>query len=487
MLRSSGASCRETLNQSDDSSTGYDGRARSGGTRGMTSLWFEHALLEQGWSERVRLILEAGRIARIETGVEAQPQDDRHAIAVPGLANLHSHAFQRAMAGLAEAAGPGTDNFWTWREAMYRFADTIGPDELEAITAFAFMEMLESGFTRVGEFHYVHHDPDGRPYSNPAELAERVAAAAAVTGIALTLLPVMYAHSNFGGLQPTQGQRRFINSVDAFERIVGASRRIAASLDDAVVGVAPHSLRAVVPEELAAVIELAPGGPIHIHAAEQTREVDDCVDWSKQRPVEWLLDHASVDERWCLVHATHMSDAETRALAASGAVAGLCPVTESNLGDGVFPTATYLASGGRFGVGTDSNILISPCEELRALEYIQRLTRRARNVLASSESRSTGRRLFDAALAGGAQALGTTTQSLAVGASADIVSLDANHPSLAARSGDELLDSWIFAARGGVVDCVWRFGRKVVAGGRHAQCGRITGRYREVVDTILRR
>jgi formimidoylglutamate deiminase len=452
----------------------------------MTSLWFESALLEQGWNERVRLTVEAGRISRIEAGVGVQACDERHAVGLPGVSNLHSHAFQRAMAGLAEAAGPGADNFWTWREAMYRFADTIGPEELEAITAFAFMEMLESGFTRVGEFHYVHHDPEGRPYANLAELAERVAAASHATGIALTLLPVMYAHSNFGGLPPTHGQRRFINSVDAFERIVAASRRACAQLDDAVVGVAPHSLRAVTPEELNAVIALSPEGPVHIHAAEQMKEVDDCIDWSKQRPVEWLLDHAAVGERWCLVHATHMTDDEMRRLVRCGAVAGLCPVTESNLGDGVFATAAYLAARGRFGVGTDSNILISPCEELRALEYIQRLTRRARNVLASSESRSTGRRLYDAARAGGAQALGVRAHSLAIGAAADIVSLDLNHPSLAARSGDDLLDSWIFAARGSAVDCVWRFGRKVVVGGAHAARERITARYRQVLERVLK-
>jgi formimidoylglutamate deiminase len=451
----------------------------------MTSLWFEHALLERGWQQKVRLGIEAGRIRTIDAGAESTTDDERHAVAIPGLANLHSHAFQRAMAGLAETAGPGTDNFWTWREAMYRFADTIGPDELEAITAFAFMEMLESGFTRVGEFHYVHHDPSGHPYANLAELSERVASASAESGIALTLLPVMYAHSNFGGLAPTHGQRRFINSVEDFERIINASRRVADTLDDAVVGIAPHSLRAVTPDELRAVIALAPDAPVHIHAAEQTREVDDCLDWSKQRPVEWLLDHAPVDERWCLVHATHMTDAETQRLATRGAVAGLCPVTESNLGDGVFPTAAFLAAGGHFGIGTDSNILISPAEELRALEYIQRLTHRARNVLASDETRSTGRRLFDAALSGGAQALGAGYSAIAIGAPADIVSLDTHHPSLAARTGDDLLDSWIFATHGAAIDSVWRAGLKLVAHGTHIARERITSRYRKVLGRIL--
>jgi formimidoylglutamate deiminase len=452
----------------------------------MTSLWFEHALLETGWWKGVRLEIEAGRIHRISAGVAPEPEDERHPLALPGLSNLHSHAFQRAMAGLAEKAGPGNDNFWTWREAMYRFADTMGPPELEAITAFAFMEMLESGFTRVGEFHYVHHDPQGRPYANLGELSERVAAAAAETGIALTLLPVMYAHSNFGGLTPTHGQRRFVNTVENFGRIVEAGRRAASALDGAVVGVAPHSLRAVTPEELQATVALMPGGPIHIHAAEQTKEVDDCVAWSKQRPVEWLLDHAGVDSRWCLVHATHMTDGEVQRLARSGAVAGLCPVTESNLGDGVFPTPAFLAAGGRFGVGTDSNILISPAEELRTLEYIQRLTHRARNVLAARDCPSTGRRLFDDALAGGAQALGAPACALEVGASADIVGLDMSHPSLTARAGDDVLDSWIFAARSGAIDVVWRAGRKVVSGGAHVARERIAARYAQVLQQILR-
>jgi formiminoglutamate deiminase len=454
------------------------------GERGMNALWFRSALLEKGWAANVRIVVDAGRIASIEPATSAELGDERHEIALPGMPNLHSHAFQRAMAGLAETAGPRADNFWTWREAMYRFLDAIGPAELEAITAFAFMEMLESGFTRVGEFHYVHHDPDGRAYANPGELSHRVAAASREADIGLTLLPVMYAHSNFAGLPPTHGQRRFINRVDDFARIVAEGRRAIASLDEAVMGVAPHSLRAVTPEELRESVALVPDGPIHIHAAEQVKEVEDCLDWCGQRPVEWLLDHAPLDERWCVVHATHITADETRRLAGSGAVAGLCPVTEANLGDGVFPTPAYLEAEGAIGVGSDSNILISPAEELRMLEYAQRLHLRSRNVLASTEQRSTGRRLFEAALAGGSRALGSAAQ-LKAGAPADIVTLDANHPSLAGRRGDEILDSWIFAGRGGVVDCVWRQGRKVVASGQHVARGRITMRYRQTLSRSL--
>jgi len=446
------------------------------------SLWFETALLPQGWIPRVRLTLADGRIARIETGVEAQAGDERHAIAVPGLSNVHSHAFQRGMAGLAETRGPAHDNFWTWREVMYRFLDRLSPEDVEATAALAYVEMLETGFTRVGEFHYLHHDPSGAPYANVAELAERIAAAARETGIGLTLLPVFYAHSNFGGAPPLPGQRRFINSVDGFAQLMEKSRTAIASLDDANIGIAPHSLRAVTAEELQAVIPLAQGGPVHIHAAEQSKEVEDSVAWSGARPVEWLLDNARADARWCLVHATHMTVAETERLAKSGAVAGLCPITEANLGDGVFAAEAYLASGGHFGIGTDSNILIDAAQELRALEYAQRLTHRARNMLARQSGRSTGRDLFDAALAGGAQALGQNA-GLRQGAAADIVSLEANHPSLVGRSGDAILDSWIFA--GAAVDCVWRFGRKQVTAGRHCAREAVDARYRQAMHRIM--
>jgi len=452
------------------------------GLQSSMTLWFQSALLPQGWSERVRLSIADGRIARIETGVEARAGDERHAIAIPGLCNVHSHAFQRGMAGLAETRGPANDNFWTWREVMYRFLDRLSPDDVEAIAALAYVEMLETGFTRVGEFHYLHHDLSGAPYANAAELAERIAAAAEQTGIGLTLLPVFYAHSNFGGAPPVPGQRRFISGVDEFTGLMEKSRAAIAALEDANIGIAPHSLRAATAEELRAIIPLAQGGPIHIHAAEQTREVDDCVAWSGARPVEWLLDNAGVDSRWCLVHATHMTAAETERLAKSGAVAGLCPITEANLGDGVFPAQAYLASGGRFGLGTDSNILIDPAQELRALEYAQRLTHRARNLLARETGRSTGRDLFDAALAGGAQALGRKA-GLSKGEVADIVALDANHPSLVGRRHDAILDSWIFA--GGTVDCIWRFGRKQVAAGRHRARQAVEVRYREAMQRIV--
>ena len=451
----------------------------------IASLWFRSALLERGWAQGVRFTLHAGRIERIEVDTPPEPEDEQHEIAIPGMPNVHSHAFQRAMAGLTEVAGPGEDSFWTWRELMYRFLERLGPQEVESISAFAFMEMLESGFTRVGEFHYLHHDPAGKPYADIGELTQRIAAAAQHSGIGLTLLPVLYAHSNFGGLAPNQGQRRFIHDIDGFARLMEASRHAVQALEGAVVGVAPHSLRAVTAEELQAAVSLAPNGPIHIHAAEQIKEVDDCVAWSGQRPVEWLLDHAPVDARWCLIHSTHLTAKEAQGLAASGAVAGLCPVTEGNLGDGIFPALDYLNAAGAFGVGTDSNILIDPAAELRTLEYSQRLSYRRRNVLAGGEKRSTGRRLFDAAIKGGTRALGVAQAHLMEGAAADIVSLDASHPSLISRQGDALLDGWIFAARDRAVDCVWSHGHKVVSGGTHRQHATIAARYRDVLDRLL--
>ncbi|HTW36858.1 MAG TPA: formimidoylglutamate deiminase [Rhizomicrobium sp.] len=446
-------------------------------------LWFQSALTPEGWARDVRITVEDGRIADVAANSQAAPGDERHAVAIPGLVNVHSHAFQRGMAGLAETRGPEGDNFWTWREVMYRFLDRLTPEDVEAIAALAYIEMLERGFTRVGEFHYLHHDSAGQSYANVAELAERIAAAAAETGIGLTLLPVFYAHGNFGAAAPTQGQRRFLNSTESFAKLFDASKRAIAKLEDANIGVAPHSLRAVTPEELARVVTLAPAGPIHIHAAEQIKEVEDCIAATGARPVEWLLDHANIDRRWCLVHATHLTGEETKRLAASGAVAGLCPITEANLGDGIFPAAAYLSARGAFGLGTDSNVLIDAAGELRSLEYGQRLQHKARNVLAPEAGHSTGRALFDGAEAGGAKALGLRISGLQKGASADFVSLDMSDPAFAARAGDTLLDSWIFA--GGSIDCVWRRGRKLVAQGCHLSREIVCGRYLRVITRLV--
>jgi formiminoglutamate deiminase len=432
----------------------------------MARLWFERALLPDGWKDAVLVEIAGGRIEAVRPGSPQQDADTIGAIALPGLANLHSHAFQRGMAGLAERRGEERDSFWTWRETMYRFALRMTPDDVEAVAAQLYVEMLEAGFTRVGEFHYLHHDVNGRPYANIVEMATRVAAAAAESGISLTLLPVFYAHSTFGGAPPRPEQRRFICDIDLFGRLFDESRAVIRGLDGAAVGVAPHSLRAVTPDELTAVVALAGDGPIHIHAAEQVKEVEDCLVYLGARPVAWLLENAAVDRRWCLIHATHMDEVETGALARSGAVAGLCPVTEANLGDGIFNGECFVNAGGRYGIGTDSNIRVSVAEELRQLEYAQRLHVGQRNVMAAA-SGSTGRALFEAALAGGAAALGSTPVGLRIGAAADIVTLKSGYATLVVADYDAMLDGWIFAGGNDLIDSVWVRGEQLVAGGCH--------------------
>ncbi|NIK41166.1 formiminoglutamate deiminase [Xanthomonas arboricola] len=449
----------------------------------VQALWAARALLPDGWAGNVRITLAQGRIATVQADRAPVVGDTRVALLLPGLGNLHSHAFQRGMAGLTEVGGRSGDSFWSWRELMYRFVDRLDPDSLQAITEQAYVEMLESGFTRVGEFHYLHHSPGGAAYAQAGEMSGRIAAAAANTGIGLTLLPVFYAHADFGGLTPSAAQRRLIHDIDGFARLLDDCGRSLKALPDAVLGLAPHSLRAVTPEQLAALVPLTEG-PIHIHIAEQQREVEACLAWSGQRPVQWLLANAPVDARWCLVHATHVDASELQAIADSGAVVGLCPITEANLGDGLFPMQAFAAAGGRFGVGSDSNVLIDAAEELRLLEYGQRLQLRARNVLAQAGT-SSGRWLFDQAGEGAAQALGIAHTGIRVGASADLLELDPAHPALLARNDDALLDSWLFAARGGAVRTVWRAGRPVVRDGRHVDRARIATRFAGVLRALL--
>jgi formiminoglutamate deiminase len=450
----------------------------------MGALFFDEALIESGWASNVRIDIGGSVIASIETETQPTAGDERHAIGLPGVPNLHSHAFQRGMAGFTEFRGRDQDTFWTWREVMYRFALALTPEDVQAVAALAYVEMLESGFTRVGEFHYLHHDRDGARFSNQAEMAERIVAAASETGIGLTLLPVFYAHSGFGGKPPTPGQRRFICDPAGFSHLIEASRRAAAAHPGSVVGIAPHSLRATTPDEFRAIRPLAGGGPIHIHVAEQRREVEDCLAWSGRRPVEWLLEHATPDDHWCFVHAIHMTQDETKLSAEAGVVAGLCPITEANLGDGTFNGPYFTTCGGRFGVGSDSNVLVGLADELRQLEYAQRLQSGQRNVMAGSDA-STGRALFEAAARGGSVALGVPSATLVRGAPADIVSLNSANPSLFEMHGDRVLDAWIFAVRPQVVDCVWVRGRKWVERGRHCAREPVIARYRRSIGRLV--
>jgi formiminoglutamate deiminase len=369
---------------------------------------------------------------------------------------------------------------------MYRFVARMTPEQLQAITALAFVEMLETGFTRVGEFHYLHHDLDGRAYDDPAEMSVRVAAAADEAGIGLTLLPVFYAHAGFGGEPPEPGQRRFICDIDRYAELAAAAAPAVRALPGGRLGVAPHSLRAATLNQIAALVS-AFDGPVHIHAAEQVREVEDCIAWSGARPVELLLDRFDVGPRWCLVHATHMTWDETHRLAASGAVAGLCPITEANLGDGVFPGRDFVAAGGRFGVGSDSNVRIDAAEELRWLEYGQRLIHRERNVLGGKDGASTGAALFRAALTGGRQALAdeACAPGIAVGEPADLVELDLQAAGLAGHRGDGLLDAFVFSTGSKAVNTVWAGGRRVVVEGSHVARSRIGSSYARALETLL--
>jgi formimidoylglutamate deiminase len=430
----------------------------------------------------------AGDIAVLEPDAVPDGAERLAGPVVPGMPNLHSHAFQRAMAGLTERASERSDSFWSWRDIMYRFVARLEPEDVQAIAAQLYVEMLKAGYTAVGEFHYLHHDRDGRPYDDRSLLGGAVIEAAAEAGIGITLLPVLYQTGAFGGAPAGAGQRRFINGTDDILSMIEVLRRRHAGSPDLRIGLAPHSLRAVPPDALSAAVSglraLDATAPIHIHIAEQSREVDECLAWSGRRPVEWLLDHASVDAAWCLVHATHMNATETARLAAAGAVAGLCPTTEGNLGDGFFPLAEFLAAGGLWGIGSDSHISVNPVEELRWLEYGQRLLKERRNVTTAGTVGSTGAALWHRALAGGAIALGRKIGALAPGYRADILVLDAGAPSLYGRSGDLVLDALVFAGIGDAIRDVMVGGKWVVRDRLHDKEDEIAGAFRQAIDRL---
>ena len=453
------------------------------------TLFFDRLFTGESWLEAARVEIGGeGEITALRDGASAGGSERFRGCAVPGIPNLHSHAHQRAMAGLAERSGDRQDSFWTWREVMYRHVAAMSPEQLEAISAQLYVEMLEAGYTAVGEFQYLHHDPRGRPYGRLAEMTLRTLEAARRVGLGITCLPVLYAHGGFGGEAPGEGQKRFLNGAGRFLRLVEELQGATAADPSAAVGIAPHSLRAVTAELMEDVLRgFGAAGPIHIHVAEQRREVEECLAWSGRRPVEWLLDRFAVDESWCLIHATHMTSEETRAMAGSGAVAGLCPVTEANLGDGFFNAGEFLGAGGRVGIGSDSHISVSPVEELRWLEYGQRLIRGGRNVLADAARRSTGRALLEAALAGGARACGRKIGRIAPGYRADLVVLDTEHPLLAERRQDEILDSWIFSGNAPLVREVIVGGRTVVEDGRHRRRREVARDFRRTLESLRSR
>jgi formimidoylglutamate deiminase len=485
----------------------------------MTKYFADHAWLPQGWGENIGITMAAdaerrGSLLGIEASAVSGDAEYLGRYVLPGMPNLHSHAFQRAMAGLAERQTNPSDSFWTWRETMYTFAGRVGPDDLRAIAAQLYVEMLKAGYTHVCEFHYLHRQPDGKPYADPAAMSFALIEAAQEAGIGLTLLPTLYMTGGFDGRPLSERQRRFGLDVDGYLSLL----QQLVKMENAAlrIGVALHSLRAV-PEkamhEVLAFASLLPPGeepalealliggarradegkepqvpmPIHIHIAEQIGEVQDCLALRNARPVEWLLDNLPVDARWCLVHATHMSAQETQRLAQSGAVAGLCPTTEANLGDGLFPLKAYLDENGTLGIGSDSHISVSPVEELRWLEYGQRLATRHRNIAVSAANRSVGETLYAAALRGGARAAGAATGAIETGARADLIVLDNNSPQLAGRDEASLVDTFLFAGNANLVRHVMANGDWVVRDFRHRDEERIAARYRRTLLALADR
>jgi formimidoylglutamate deiminase len=450
----------------------------------LTEIKFKSALLASGWANDVLVKIDhSGNIADIQTGVSGA----NSGCLVAGLANLHSHAHQRAMAGLAETASSNNDSFWTWRKTMYQFLDAMKPHHLHAIASQLYLEMLTAGYTRVAEFQYLHHLKNGQHYDNVAEMSLQTLNAAQQVGISITNLPVHYQFSGFGKQEISEQQARFYNTPDSFLRIVENIEMAIASNDNANVGVAGHSLRATNKERFSEVL----GGlrssdvPVHMHIAEQLKEVQDCLNWSGSRPVDYCLDNFDVNSNWCLIHATHMTESETLRLANSGAVAGICPSTEANLGDGFFNAGLYLNAGGKIGIGSDSHISTSPVEELRWLEYGQRLLHKSRNQLSGGANRSTGRNLFDLTLNGGAQACDYNGGSIEIGKRADLVVLDIEDPLLTGRTDDQLLDSWIFSGNTNMVSDVYVGGQHIIRDGRHAKQEQINTQFRATMRELI--
>lgn len=454
------------------------------------AIWAESALLPGGWANGVALeIDENGNIMAISTDT-AYVQGDKHSVIIPGIANVHSHAHQRAMAGLSEYAGESeglADSFWSWRKIMYHYLQRIEPHHLFHIASQLYLEMLKHGYTGVAEFQYLHHDIDGCAYANPAEMSLQCLQAAEQIGIGFTALPVLYRYGGFGSIEPVGAQKRFINDANSFCRIVETLQQASKMNTDTTVGMAPHSLRAVDEALLSSVLSnlgtdnLA---AVHIHIAEQLKEVDDCISWSGRRPVDWLFNHFEVDSKWCLIHATHLDENETHRMAESGCVAGLCPTTEANLGDGFFNIEQYNRQSGKWAIGSDSHISIDPVEELRWLEYGSRLLSHRRNVLVNAGKRHTGRSLLDACWQGGELATGRRTGQIEVGYRADLIVLDMRHPRLYARKEDSLLDSWIFSGNQNLVQHVYVGGRRLITDGRHSNEEQVAENYRRTLAKL---
>ena len=447
------------------------------------------ALLPDGWANNVHITIDAnGMITAVNRDSTAESGQQSLDCLLPGIANIHSHAFQRALAGRTERGSDRKDSFWTWRTLLYRFVAQINPDNLRQIATQLYIEMLKAGYTAVAEFHYIHNQPGGQPYDDPAAMSQALIDAASATGIQLTLLPALYMQGGFGGLPTEASQQRFLSTVDSYlERLTMLT---SAPAPHCQVGIAFHSLRAVSPEAIDAVLlwrkQHGANIPVHIHAAEQQQEVADCIQCFGMRPVEWLLSRG-IDDSWCIVHATHLTPEEITALAPTGAVAGLCPTTEANLGDGIFPLAEYLAAGGQIAIGSDSHVSVSPIEELRWLEYAQRLNCQQRNLAASTDEPHTGKRLLQSVLAGGARALGRSTQGqIAPGCAADLIEINTNHPTLAECGNEELLDCLVFSGNHNPVRQVMTRGQWVIRDGHHELESSAAEGYQKVLRSMIK-
>ncbi len=451
----------------------------------MPDYFAPHIFTDQGWRSSIKVsVTDAGIVNALEPSVAAECEHAFAGALVPGMVNLHSHAFQRSLVGETGFKASGSDSFWSWREAMYRRVAELNPDKIEALTAYCYMELLQGGYTSVAEFHYLHHQLNGANYQNRAETSERIFSAANSSGINLTLLPVLYTWAGFGEQQLSERQLPFQHNLDSYLELLSAVESLAATSNQYSWGVAPHSLRAVSEAQLRALLECLQqqgfSGPVHLHIAEQIREVEECREFYGAEPVAWLLDNFPVDNNWCLVHATHVNTNELKQMRKHAVVAGLCPTTEADLGDGVFPTAAWQQLGGAWGVGSDSNICVTQAEELRWLEYTQRLQNQQRNVLANS-GEQLGASLYQQALKGGLQALARTpVGGIAVGQSADFLLLDLHHPLLLGKPQQQWLDCWVFAGSTQMLSQVWVAGKCVVNGGRHINLTAITAAWRKI-------
>jgi len=454
------------------------------------TLFFEYALLPSGWAKKVRIEIDSfGTISAIQKEMIGSTGDPINATVLPGVSNLHCHAHQQAIAGLSEKSSNSNDNFWTWREIMYFYLQKIQPNHLNAIAEFLYMEMLKSGYTSVAEFQYIHHNEDGTSYSNPAEMSLATVSAAKRIGIGMTILPVLYRYSGFGSKPPSDKQQRFINNADKFIEIFNQLEMHTRADNNINIGIAPHSLRAIDNSLLKEVLNGIQKKDLitHIHISEQINEVKECQEWFSLRPIEWLFENHDINSNWCLIHGTHSNKKELALLAKSKAVLGACPTTEANLGDGIFNTLEYLKFGGTIGVGSDSNITVDPFDELRLLEYSQRLQHQKRNLLAVNPQYSTGRNLFELAITGGAQAIGRKTGRIEVGYRADFIVIDTNHPTLITKEKDAILDYLIFSKPCAVIKDVYVNGVHVIKSGKHPLETSVIKKYVQAINALTNR